>query len=98
MIPANTREMRIPRRRPERTTDIADARRFSGARSAARGMRICGVTVTTPTRNERTSKTRRLLVTESPTVKHVDKVIMQRISCLRRRRSPSGDISTSPVA
>jgi len=57
--------MRIPRS-PERTTEIADARRFSGARSAAKGMRICGVTVTTPTRNERTLKTIRLLVTENP--------------------------------
>ena len=41
MRPAKTRAIRIPRRSPERTIDIAEARRWGGARSAARGMRTC---------------------------------------------------------
>ena len=39
----------MPKSRPERTTEIAPARLFSGAKSAASGRRICGVTVNTPT-------------------------------------------------
>ncbi len=88
----------MPNRRPERTTEIAEARLFSGARSAARGMRIWGVTVRTPTRNERASKTARLLVTARPIVKHVDNATMQRIRDRRRSKSPRGEISTKPVA
>jgi hypothetical protein len=85
-MPASTRAIRTPNRRPERTTEIADARRFSGARSAARGMRICGVTVRAPTRKDMVSKTTRELVTARPMVRHVERKTMARMRERRRRR------------
>lgn len=83
MIPARTRATRIPKRRPEKTTEIAEARRLSGARSATSGMRICGVTDTAPTMKERASNASRFLVTAKPIVSVVDKITVLRMSGLR---------------
>lgn len=77
---------------------MAEALRFSGARSATKGMRIWGVTETAPTMKESASKTMRLSVTASPMVIVVDKMTVARMSGLRRTRSPRGDINKRPAA
>lgn len=97
-MPAITLASRIPKSSPEKTTEIADARRESGARSAASGMRIWGVTVTTPMRKERTSNMMRLFVIASPIVSEVEVRTRMRMSCRRRTRSPRGDMRSSPAA
>ena len=97
-MPARTRATNIPKRSPESTTEMADARRSTGAKSAASGRRIWGVTETTPTKYERASKAARLFVIARPIVNVVESATMQRISCLRRTKSPRGEIRMRPVA
>jgi hypothetical protein len=83
--------------RPESTTDKADALRSGGARSAARGIKIWGVTVATPIKKDKVSKTRKFLVTAKPIVRAVDTVTSSNTNCLRRTRSPRGDIRINPT-
>lgn len=97
-MPANTRAMRIPNKRPERTIDIAEALFSGGARSTANGRRTWIVTLEAPTMKERASNTIRLLVTANPIVRVVDTATRRRMSCRRRRRSPRGDIRSIPAA
>lgn len=80
MMPARTRAIRMPNNRPDKTTEMAVDWRSAGARSAARGSSIIGVTVTIPTKNERISKTIRIFVMARPIVKDAEMVTMQRIS------------------
>ena len=98
MTPARTRARRMPKRRPARTMDMAEARLWGGARSAARGMRICGVTVKTPTRKEREMKAVKELVTARPMVKAVETKTKRRSRGRRRTRSPRGESRRRPVA
>lgn len=97
MTPAKTRAIRMPNMRPESTTDNADALRSGGARSAARGIKIWGVTVTTPIKKDKASKTRTFVVTAKPIVRVVDVATSSNTSCLRRTRSPRGDIRSNPT-
>lgn len=98
IIPATTRAKRMPRRRPERTIESADALFSGGARSAAKGMRIWGTTDVPPIRKLRTSNTLMLDVRGRPMVKAVDRKIKSKIRDRRRTRSPSGVIRSRPVA
>jgi len=98
MMPEKTRAESIPRIMPARTMEIEEERRWAGARSTAKGRRICGVTLETPTRNESASKTRNCEVMERPIVIAVEIVTTVRRSGRRRRRSPSGEMRTRPVA
>ena len=98
ITPARTRARRTPKRRPERTMEIAEARRCGGARSAAKGIRTCGVTVKVPTRKESVSKTTSEEVVARPTVSEPEMRTSRRRSGRRRVRSPRGDKSRRPVA
>jgi hypothetical protein len=89
--------MRMPSKRPDTTTAIADPRRAGGARSATSGMRIWGATDVNPTRKEMISNTKRLFVIASPTVKVVDSPIKSNINWRRRSMSPSGVINRRPI-
>lgn len=68
ITPDRTRAIRIPNKSPDKTIESAEARRSGGARSAARGSTICGVTLNTPTRNERAPKAAKDDVTARPMV------------------------------
>jgi hypothetical protein len=98
MTPARTRAMRIPSSKPEKTIDIADARLDGGARSAARGIRICGAKLVVPMKKQSVLKTTSDRVTARPMVKLV--LIEQRSRRRGRRftRSPRGLMRRSPEA
>lgn len=98
MIPARTRATRIPKSKPEKTMAMADALRLSGARSATSGMRICGVTDTAPTMKDRASKASTLWVTAKPIENTSEKIMVRRMSDLRRTKSPRGVMNKSPPA
>lgn len=98
MIPARTRATRIPKSKPEKTIAMADALRLSGARSATSGMRICGVTDTAPTMKDRASKASTLWVTAKPIENTSEKIMVRRMSDLRRTKSPRGVMNKSPPA
>lgn len=59
---------------------------------------ICGVTETTPMRNDSVSKTTRFRVRASPIVREAEMTARKMTSCLRRTRSPNGEMSKMPVA
>lgn len=97
-MPDSTRAMRIPKSRPAKMIEMAEARRFSGARSAANGVRICGATDVMPTTNDSPSNTCADFVTASTSVKQISANTTPRSSGLRGRRSPRGETSTTPTA
>lgn len=78
--------------------EIALARRSGGARSAAKGSSTIGVADVAPTMNVIASNAIRLLVIARPMLNEPDTVIKERISGLRRIRSPRGDIRNTPTA
>ena len=90
--------MRIPNSKPEKTIDMADARLDGGARSAARGIRICGAILVAPIKKQSIRKTTRERVTARPTVKLVLIEQKRRIRGRRFTRSPRGQIRRSPEA
>lgn len=78
--------------------EIAEARLFSGARSAAKGMNICGTTERVPTRKERASKTMSECVTARPIVSDVERKNKSNSSGRLGIKSPRGAISRRPQA
>lgn len=96
--PARTRAISTPKSRPERTMESAEARLSGGARSAAKGMRIWGTTDMAPIRKVSTSKTTTEEVRGRPMVRIAARAVRTRIKGRRRTRSPSGEISSRPVA
>ena len=97
-MPAKTRAERMPRMIPAKMMAMAEERRLAGARSAANGRRMAGVTFETPTRYESASNTRKFEVIERPMVSEVEIATTTRIRGRRRKRSPSGEIRIRPVA
>ena len=77
---------------------MADARLLGGARSAASGVRIWGVMLKVATKKERNSNTARLRVMDRPMVNDVESPTMVSRSWRRRRRSPSGEMNSRPMA
>ena len=104
----------MPRRRPERTMAMADARFAGGAKSAAKGISICGVTVAVgtdqattmsrmadvqkPIMNETASKASTEFVTARPIDRKVVQVMSSRIKGRRLTRSPKGEMRSKPAA
>ncbi len=78
--------------------ESAEARFSGGASSAARGMRICGVTEKVPIKNERTSKTMRLLVSARPMERLAVRKVRMRTSGRLLTRSPNGEMKSRPTA
>jgi hypothetical protein len=90
--------MRIPNTKPERTIDMADARLDAGARSAERGIRICGATLVAPMKKQSVWKTTSERVTARPTVKLALIEQRSRRRGLRFTRSPRGLMRIIPEA
>lgn len=98
MIPAMTRAAKMPRSRPASTTDNAAALRSGGAKSAANGSRIWGVTVNIPVRNDSASNTTSFFVTESPIVREAETRTINKRRGRLRTRSPIGESKRIPTA
>lgn len=90
--------MRMPNSKPEKTIDMADARLAGSARSAARGIRICGAMLVAPVKKQSIRKTTSERVMARPTVKLA--LIEQRSRRRGRRftRSPRGLTRRRPEA
>jgi hypothetical protein len=71
---------------------------FGGAKSAVKGMRICGVTVKTPKKYDRTRRAMRLGDNATAMQNSVEHVRMRRSKGRRRTKSPRGVIRSRPVA
>lgn len=78
--------------------DRADARRWGGAKSAARGMSTWGTTDKIPMRNSSTSKVTTDRVSGRPIDSEEVPMVRSNTNCRRGTRSPRGEMKSRPTA